>query len=97
MSVGMALPISWSLCHQPWRSGCRECDTAPGAGSGSVAGSDKTWPRHKLLQAVTGMCRPRTSASASAVSPTAVKCTGRQYPGMGLKTDAFLSATDQVN
>ena len=60
-----------------------------------MAGSDKTWPRHKLLQAVTGMCRPRTSASA--VSQTAVKCTGRQYRGMGLKTDAFLSASDQVN
>ena len=45
-----------------WES---ECDTAPWAGSGSVAGSDKTWPRHKLLQAVTGMCRPRTSHQCS--------------------------------
>ena len=35
--------------------------------------------------------------ATSAVSPTAVKCTGLQYRGLGLKTVAFLSATDEVN
>ena len=49
MSVGMGLSISWSPCHQHWL-----CVTEWHTGL-AVTESDKTWPWHKLLQAVTGM------------------------------------------